>query len=206
MIMPIETLLSFIAACVAIAIVPGPSVTVIIANSLRHGTGSGLLTVAGTQVGLLLMLAALAAGLATIIDHMGMMFDWIRWLGAAYLIWLGIKLWRADGAMEATASGSSAKHGLFWQGLLVVWSNPKALLFFGAFIPQFIDPMQDPLMQTLMLGSIFVVTATMLDSSYAFAAGHAGRWLGGNRVRYLERISGSFLIGGGLWLAFSRRT
>ncbi len=204
MILPIETLLAFTIACIAIVIVPGPSVTVIIANSLRHGTRAGLANIAGTQFGLLVMLVVLAEGLSTIIDHMGAIFEWVRWLGAAYLIWLGIKLWRSDGTLEVAASGSPGDKNFFWQGLLVIWSNPKALLFFGAFIPQFLDPAQDPITQTWLLGAMFMITATILDSGYAFAAGQAGHWLGGNKIRYLERISGSFLIGGGLWLAFSR--
>jgi threonine/homoserine/homoserine lactone efflux protein len=152
-----------------------------------------------------MMLAVLAAGLSTIIDHMGWVFDWVRLLGAAYLIWLGVKLWRSDGNLNASAAGSPSRNNFFWQGLLVIWSNPKALLFFGAFIPQFIDPSGDALMQTLLLGSIFMITATVLDSGYALAAGRAGQWLTGHKVRYLERISGSFLIGGGLWLALSRK-
>lgn len=203
--LPIDILLPFIAACVAIVIVPGPSVTVIIANSFRHGTRAGLLNVAGTQIGLLIMLAVLAAGLSTIIDHMGWVFDWVRLLGAAYLIWLGVKLWRSDGKLAAANAGNASHKNFFWQGLLVIWSNPKALLFFGAFIPQFIDPANDALIQTLLLGAIFMITATVLDSGYALAAGRAGQWMTGTRIRYLERISGSFLIGGGLWLAFSRR-
>ncbi len=203
--LPIETLLTFIAACIAIVIVPGPNVTVIIANSLRHGTKAGLLSVAGTQAGLLVMTVVLAAGLSTIIDHLGVVFDWVRLLGAAYLIWLGIKLWRSDGKLGTAQTNSPSRKNFFWQGLLVIWSNPKALLFFGAFIPQFIDPTGDALGQTLFLGSVFMITATVLDSGYAFAAGRAGNWLTGNKLRYLERISGSFLIGGGLWLAFSRR-
>ena len=203
--LPNDMLLPFIAACIAIVIVPGPSITVIIANSLRHGTRAGLLNVAGTQAGLVVMLAVLAAGLATIIDHLGWVFDWVRLLGAAYLIWLGIKLWRSDGALAASDETTPRRSNFFWQGLLVIWSNPKALLFFGAFIPQFIDPKGDALSQTLMLGLIFMVTATIIDTGYAFAAGRAGSWLTGQKVRLLERISGSFLIGGGLWLAFSRK-
>lgn len=203
--LPIDILLPFTAACIAIAIVPGPSVTVIIANSLRHGTRAGLLSVAGTQIGLAMMLAVLAAGLSTIIEHMGWIFDWLRLFGAAYLVWLGIKLWRSDGKLSA-ASSSSGHKNLFWQGLLVVLSNPKVLLFFGAFIPQFIDPAGDAVFQTLLLGGIFMITATVLDSCYAFAAGQAGRWMTGTKVRLLECISGSFLIGGGLWLAFSRKS
>jgi threonine/homoserine/homoserine lactone efflux protein len=203
---PIETLLTFTAACIAIVIVPGPSVTVIIANSLRHGARAGLLNVAGTQIGLAMMIAVLALGLATIVDHLGAVFDIVRLLGAAYLIWLGVRLWRSDGDLATGAAARPVRTNFFWQGLLVIWSNPKALLFFGAFIPQFIDAKGDTLLQTLVLGSIFMVTATILDSGYAFAAGRAGRWFTKSKVRWLERISGGFLIGGGLWLVLSRRT
>ncbi|MGH1479553.1 MAG: LysE family translocator [Geminicoccales bacterium] len=203
--MAIDILLPFTAASIAIAIVPGPSVTLIIANSLRHGTRAGLLSVAGTQIGLAMMLAVLAAGLSTIIEHMGWIFDWLRLFGAAYLIWLGIKLWRSDGKLGSTDDSAPSHKNFFWEGLLVVWSNPKALLFFGAFIPQFVNPTGDAVFQTLLLGGIFMITATVLDSGYALAAGQAGRWMTGTKVRLLERISGSFLIGGGLWLAFNRK-
>ncbi|MDH3663798.1 MAG: LysE family translocator [Alphaproteobacteria bacterium] len=211
--MPIDLLLAYTAACVAVVIVPGPSVTLIIANSLRHGTRAGLWTDGGTQAGLATMLVVLAAGLSTIVNHMGWIFDWLRLVGAAYLIWLGIKLWRGGGgaatsgtlAAEPGGNGGGSGSRFFWQGFLVLWSNPKALLFFGAFIPQFIDPQGSALAQTLLLGLIFIVVAAILDSGWALAAGRAGRWLTGSRMRVMERISGSFLIGGGLWLALSRR-
>jgi threonine/homoserine/homoserine lactone efflux protein len=91
------------------------------------------------------------------------------------------------------------------QGFIVIWSNPKALLFFGAFIPQFIDPAQGAAWQTVVLGLVFMAVATVFDSVYAFAAGGAGGWLSRERIKLTERISGTFLIGGGLWLAFARR-
>ncbi len=199
------TYLTFVAACIAIVIVPGPSVTVIIANSLRHGTHAGLLNVAGTQAGLAIMLAVLAAGLTTVVAFMGVAFEWIRVLGAAYLIWLGIQLWRSRGKLGDSSEAPKPRGGFFWQGLLVVLSNPKALVFFGAFIPQFIDPAGSAFWQTLFLGATFMVVATILDSAYAFASGGAGTWLTGRNVRIVERISGSCLIGGGVWLAFSRQ-
>lgn len=213
MILPIDVLVAYTIACIAVVIVPGPSVTVIIANSLRHGTRAGLWTDVGTQAGLATMLVVLAAGLSTIVNHMGWIFDWLRLIGAAYLIWLGIKLWRSGTADLTTSStltsGPGRSNGgarFFWQGFLVLWSNPKALLFFGAFIPQFIDPAGSALSQTLLLGTIFIVVALVLDSCYALAAGRAGRLFTGTRLRLLERISGTFLIAGGLWLAISRRS
>lgn len=199
------TYLAYVAACAAIVVVPGPNVTVIIANSLRHGTQAGLMSVAGTQAGLAVMLVVLAAGLSTIVNQLGTVFEWVRLLGAAYLIWLGIKLWRSDGKLGVAEDGALPKRNLFWHGFIVLLSNPKVFLFFGAFIPQFIDPAGDPLAQTLVLGATFMVVATVLDSGYALAAGRAGGLLSRGNVRLLERVSGSCLIGGGIWLALTKR-
>lgn len=216
----LTTYLAYVLACIAVVIVPGPTVTVIIANSLRHGTRAGLANVAGTQVGLALMLGLLAVGLATVVAHLSVVFEIVKWLGAAYLIYLGVQMWRADGTLgdvathdvaDGSGPGSSETHPrgvapqFFWQGVLVILSNPKALVFFGAFIPQFIDPTGNTIAQTLILGATFMVVATFLDGLYAVAAGRAGGWLTRGRVRLVEQISGTCLIGGGIWLALTRR-
>ncbi|WP_163266702.1 LysE family translocator [Chelativorans alearense] len=197
-------LISYIVACFIIVIVPGPSVTVIIANSLRHGARAGLLNVLGTQVGLVLMIGVLAFGLAAIVGAMGSIFEVLRLIGAAYLIWLGIRMWRSDGSLGG-ADTVPVGRSFVLQGFIVIWSNPKALLFFGAFIPQFVNPAGNPVWQTMLLGAIFMAVATVSDSLYAFAASGAGARLTRARVKLVERISGTCLIGGGLWLALSRR-
>jgi len=194
---------AFLLASFVVVIVPGPTVTVIIANSLRDGPKAGLLNVAGTQAGLLMMLAIVAFGLDFIVERMAVIFDWIRIAGAAYLIWLGVKLIRSDGKVMGNSTAPQTSY--FVQGLLVVWSNPKALLFYGAFIPQFINPAGDALQQTLILGIVFMLVATIFDGSYAVLAGKAGSWLSQNNVRKIEKVSGSFLIFGGLWLALAKR-
>ena len=201
--MPPELYLAYVLACIVVVIIPGPTVTVIVANSLRYGPRAGLLNVAGTQVGLAIMLAVLAAGLHVIVENLGHVFEWVRLVGAAYLIWLGIKLWRSDGnlgAVQRVRPGGS----FLLQGLLVVLANPKALLFFGAFIPQFLDPAGDPLRQTILLGLTFMAVATMLDGAYAVLSGGAGRMLARRNVRRIEIASGSLLVGGGIWLALRR--
>lgn len=198
-------LLSFVLASFLIVIVPGPTVTVIVANSMKHGARAGLLNVLGTQIGLVSMIAVLAFGLSTLVAGMGSLFELIRLLGAAYLIWLGIKLWRSNGDMGMAGPGRRPMGSFVLQGFIVIWSNPKALLFFGAFLPQFIDPAGSLAMQTFFYGFIFMAVATIFDSVYAFAAGGAGSWLSRERIRLTERVAGSFLIGGGLWLAFARR-
>ncbi|MEL6746889.1 MAG: LysE family translocator [Pseudomonadota bacterium] len=199
----LTTLLAYTVACAAIVIVPGPTVTVIIANALRHGAGAGLMNVAGTQVGLLVLIGALALGLGFVAEQMAWLFEIVRWLGAAYLIWLGIQMWRSRGEL-GEASAAPSRSGLFWQGFLVILSNPKALVFFGAFIPQFVDPAANVMAQTILFGLIFMAVATVLDSLYALAAGSAGGALTQSRVRLVEKASGSFLIAGGVWLALSR--
>ncbi len=202
--MTIEVYLAYIAACIFIVIVPGPSVTVIIANSLAYGTRAGLMNVAGTQVGLLLMIGVLIIGLASIMETMSWWFDWLRLAGAAYLIWLGYKLIRSSGGLEAAVASSPPRGGFFWQGFAVILANPKALLFFGAFIPQFVDPNGAYVWQIVFLSATFMVVATVFDSLYAILCGGAGALLTRQRVKLVSRMSGLFLIGGGVWLAFTR--
>lgn len=198
-------LLPFALACFVIVIVPGPSVTVIIANSMRHGTRAGLLNVLGTQIGVATMIAVLALGLSAVVALMGSLFDVLRLIGAAYLVWLGVKMWLSGGRLGTSEATAKPGGSFVLQGFIVIWSNPKALLFFGAFLPQFIDPAGNPVTQTALLGFIFMAVAAVFDSLYAFAAGGTGAWLSRERVRLVERISGTFLIGGGLWLALIRR-
>lgn len=202
------TLVTFTLACIAIVIVPGPSVTVIIANSLRQGSRAGLMNVAGTQFGLLIMLVILALGLQTIVAAIGHVFVYLKLLGAAYLIYLGVQLWKSDGKLadpKAMNAKTRSMKGYFWQGFFVIWANPKALLFFGAFIPQFVNPTGNAVLQTMVLGGIFMIVATILDTLYALASGKTGTLLSQTNVRLIERFSGTALIGGGIWLALSKR-
>ncbi len=203
--MTAEALTAFAIATVIVVIVPGPNVTVIVANSLRSGLKAGMACVLGTQLGVLIILSVLAAGLHVLLEYLSVVFDYIRIIGAMYLVWLGLKLLRSDGALLNAGAQSGSMRACFWQGCMVLLANPKAHLFFGAFIPQFIDPTGNVLSQTLVLGGTFMVVASLLDSSYALAAGHAGRLMSRSRVRMVERISGLCMIGGGVWLALSRR-
>src|SRR5215203_5012723 len=141
--MSVELYIAYVLACLVITVIPGPTVTLIVANSLTHGARAGLLNVLGTQFGLGLMMLILAVGLSSIIATMGYWFDWLRLAGAAYLIWLGWKLLRSSGSLETPGSLPPPRGGFVLQGFLVLMGNPKALLWFGAFIPQFIDPKGD---------------------------------------------------------------
>ena len=107
--------------------------------------------------------------------------------------------------MGAVKDVPRAHGSYFWQGFVVILSNPKALFFFGAFIPQFVNPAGNAIAQTILLGATFMVVATLLDGAYAVLAGGAGKWLNHTRVRTLEIGSGVCLIVGGIWLALARR-
>lgn len=203
--MSAQLYVAYVAACFAIVIVPGPTVSLIIANSLRHGVSAGLLNVAGTQLGLALMIAILCVGLTPIIATMGVWFDWVRLAGAAYLEWLGWKLLRGTAALERSQSAPAPpRSGFFVQGLLVILSNPKALLFFGAFIPQFIDPSGHAASQIVLLGATFMAVATLCDGAYAVLIGKLGLALSGRGIRRLSWVSGGIMMGGGIWLALAR--
>lgn len=204
--MPLELYLSYVLAGIAIVIVPGPTVTLVVANSLNHGVRAGLLNIGGTQLGLAIMTGVVMLGLATIIETMGVWFDWLRLAGAAYLVWLGWKLLRSRGGLGEAGAVPKPRGGFFWQGFLVILSNPKALLLFGAFIPQFVDPKGDYVWQVALLGATFMAIATIFDGAYAILAGRAGRMLTQRRVRLVSRASGAILIGGGIWLALARRS
>lgn len=202
--MTLEIYLAYIAACFLIAVVPGPTVTVIIGNSLAHGTRAGLLNAAGTQLGLGLMMAILVVGLSSVIAAMGWLFDWLRWAGAAYLVWIGWKLLRSPEVLHGETANPVPRGGFLLQGFLVLMANPKALLWFGAFIPQFVDPKGNYVAQIITLGVTAMAIALVTDGGYAVLTGRAGRLLSRKRVRLVSRLSGTCLIGGGIWLALTR--
>jgi len=160
--------------------------------------------VAGAQLGLAAMLGVLLVGLASVIAAMGAWFDWLRFAGAVYLVWIGWKLLRASGNVAELVSPAPPRGGFFLQGCLVALSNPKMLLFFGAFIPQFVDPNGAYVGQVILLGVTAMVTAAVFDGSYAVLTGRAGALLSRRRVRFVSRLGGVCLVGGGVWLALAR--
>jgi homoserine/homoserine lactone efflux protein len=202
--MSLELYVAYVLTCAVIALIPGPTVTVIVANSLRYGARAGLLNVAGTQLGLALMMLILVVGLSSVIAAMGWLFDWLRWAGAAYLVWLGYKLLRSPDVVLDKNSESSPRGGFLLQGFLVMMANPKALLWFGAFIPQFVNPNGNYLAQIVGLSLTAMAVALVSDGAYAVLTGRAGAFLSKKRIRLVSRLSGGFLIGGGIWLALTR--
>jgi threonine/homoserine/homoserine lactone efflux protein len=203
--MSLELYSAYLLATLLIVLVPGPSVTLIIANGLTHGTRAGLLNVAGTQAGLVVMIAVVGFGLSAAVATMGQWFEWLRLAGAAYLIWIGWKMLRSSAkGGDGMGRVEKPRGGFFLQGLVVALSNPKTLVFFGAFFPQFIDPTRPYGFQIAIMGLTALVVAAVSDSAYAVAAARTGRTVSQAGIRLMSRISGGFLIGGGIWLAVSR--
>lgn len=206
--MSTQVLLAFIAACVLLALTPGPNMALMIANTLRHGLRGGLVTLAGTTTGLALLVAAAAAGMSSIMVFMSTWFDVVRWAGAVYLVYLGARqLWQLRGRDSRTAlEAPPVKRGSwYFQGLLVSLSNPKVILFLGAFLPQFVDISADPVGQLTVLAVLFVMVLAAVDIATTFAIARARATFSAARLRLLDGAAGIFLLLGGLALAVMRR-
>jgi threonine/homoserine/homoserine lactone efflux protein len=188
-------------------LIPGPNVTLLVANSLAHGPRRALVTLAGTSSAIALQLVVVALGMTSLILALATWFEWLRWAGVAYLIWLGIQQWRAAPLALDDIEGRAVRPGtLFWQGILVSATNPKTLLFYAAFFPQFIDPASPPGAQLALLCATFLALATALDGAYALLAGRLRPWLRTHRrARLRNRLTGACLIAAALGLALARR-
>lgn len=198
-------ILPYVAACILFSIVPGPSVTVVIANSLAGGARAGLLTILGTELSMLSMVVIVAFGLEAVMALVSEAFTIIKLAGAAYLIWIGWKMFTASGKLDLEVASEKPASRYILNGALVNWSNPKTLLFLGAFLPQFVDPNRPAFAQTIVLGLIVMAVATASDCVYAVIAGRARTVLTAARVRAMSRVSGAILMAGGVWLALQKR-
>ena len=197
--------LAYILACIVLIVIPGPNVALIVANSVAHGARFGLLSVAGTSSAVVVQLSLTVLGATAVLNVLVASFDWLRWLGVIYLVWLGVAAWRAP-AVDLARVGPQARSArlIFARGLLVGLTNPKTLLFYGAFLPQFITPGPTASDQLLLLAVTFLVVAVVLDSAWALLAGRLrGLLLAHARLR--NRLTGGLLVGAGLGLALARR-
>lgn len=202
----LPALLTFALATAVAGIVPGPTVAVVVAASMRHGTRAGVLTALGAEIAVVTMLGVVAFGLEAVMAFMGWAFEWIKLAGAVYLVYIGWRLFTAKSVLPvAGETGGQARNRFVLQGFLVVWSNPKTLLFLGAFLPHFVEPGAPTLPQVLVLGAITICLATANDFGYALLAGGLRATLTEARSRLVARISGLLLMAGGVWLALSRR-
>ncbi len=203
--MSFELYLAFIGAVAVLMLIPGPNVALIVANSLAHGARYGLLTVAGTSTAVVIHLILTVAGMTTFLSLLAEWFETLRWIGVVYLVWLGIKAWRAP-ATDLSNPSAEARlpRKIFLHALLVGLTNPKTLLFYGAFFPQFIDPAGDTRSQLILLAVTFLAVAIVFDGSWPLLASRLRGTLGMS-TRLRNRLTGGFLIGASLGLALARR-
>jgi len=195
---------AFVLISFVLVVTPGPIVTLIISTGATRGMRAALTTVGGTTLGNVVLLTAIGFGLTWVVGHAIILFEILRWGGAAYLIWLGVQAWRHAGSEQAAAPPAGHVH--FIRGALVAVSNPKTIAFFTAFLPQFIDRSLPAAPQLAAMCCVTVLLAVLTDTSWAVASGFGRTWfMRRARAKLLGRLSGSVLIGGGIWLSLARR-
>jgi len=195
---------AFLLITFVLVITPGPIVTLVIATGATRGVRPALATVVGTTLGNALLLTAIALGLSWVLANALILFDVMRWAGAAYLIYLGVQAWR--GAAKAADPLPIADHVHFARGLAVALTNPKTIIFFTAFLPQFVDPSLSTGRQLAVMCVVTTLMAGTTDTAWAIASGLGRAWfMKPQRAKLLARLSGTVLIGGGIWLSLARR-
>jgi threonine/homoserine/homoserine lactone efflux protein len=201
------TLAVFCAATLALLVVPGPAVLYVVTQSVDHGRRAGLVSVLGVSAGGLVHVAAAALGLSSLLLSSAIAFEVVKYAGAAYLIFLGVRRLLGTGEDAEAARFDRSSRDLFRRGVLVQILNPKTAVFFFAFLPQFVDADGAPVaLQLLFLGGLFLVLALISDGAYAVAAGTlADRLRGSGAFKGTQRwVSGTVLVGLGALAARSR--
>jgi homoserine/homoserine lactone efflux protein len=195
---------AFLVITLILFLTPGPIVTLVVTTGARSGSRAALLTVAGATTGNAVLVSSIAFGLSWILQTSSEIFDYVRWVGAAYLVWLGIQAWRHAGAAIDTVPPRGHVHA--WRGFIVAITNPKTIAFFTAFLPQFIDPTLPLERQLLTMCAVSVVMGGVLDSGWGVAAALGRAWfMRPHHNKLLARVSGAVLVGGGVWLSLIRR-
>jgi homoserine/homoserine lactone efflux protein len=206
--MTIETWLAFAAATTVLLVIPGPTILLVISYALGRGMRSALPIAVGVALGDFTAMTLSMLGLGALLATSSLLFTTLKWVGAAYLIWLGIQLWRAGGSLEATPRSDAAPAlRMLGHAWLVTALNPKSLTFFVAFLPQFIDQGGDFWMQMLIFETTFVVLAFANAIGYGLVASRARALVSSARaIGIFNRLGGSLLIGAGLAAAGMRGT
>jgi threonine/homoserine/homoserine lactone efflux protein len=193
----LSTLLVFVAASLALLLTPGPAVLFVVARSIEQGKMAGIISTLGISVGTLFHVAAASFGVSAILTTSAQAFNILKFVGAAYLIFLGIRTLLSKDSTEETLPKRRRLSRIFLQGIIVNVTNPKTALFFFAFLPQFVDVARgDVVMQVLFLGTLFTFLGMMSDSVYALIAGSAADWLKSHSgfLKIRRYLSGSIYL------------
>ena len=198
-----DFILPLILATTVLVAIPGPNVALIVANTLRRGFRFGTVTVLGTTAGIAVQLSIVLVGLSVVLEVAAAAMAWIKWLGVAYLIYLGIQSWRRDSTDLAEVSPSAQPAGfLFWQGLILATINPKTLLFNAAFLPQFLDSGSGR-NELLLAAGVYLTVLLLGDLLWAAFAGVA-RPVISRFATIRDRITGCIFVGSGVGLGLAR--
>ena len=204
-----ETWLAFAVAASVIILIPGPTVMMLVGYGLARGRGIALFTMPGVALGNLLAITLAFTGVGALLATSALLFTIVKWVGAAYLIWLGIGLWRA----KPEAPGKRQPHHrqkpkrIFFHAFAITALNPKSIAFFMAFLPQFMSSDAALLPQYLILTLTWVAVSAIFDSIYALAAGTARETIQQPSIaKAVNRLGGSVMIGAGIAMAAMRRS
>ena len=206
--MSLEVYLAYLAAVVIILILPGPTIMLVTGYALNLGRGKALRAVPGVVLGDFTAMTCSFLGLGAFLSVSATAFTIFKFCGALYLIYLGVRMWRAgDGALSEAGQGRTSGWSIFGHAYVVTALNPKSIAFFCAFMPQFINPAQDIHGQLMLMGTTFLVLAGVNAWCYAcLAGGVRAAFLRPAFRRCMQRVSGSLLIGAGLLTAAARRS
>ncbi len=174
--MSLTVWLGFLLAAILIAVSPGPGAVISISTGMRHGYWAALTAILGLQTALVMQLLVVALGMGALLATSALAFVVLKLAGAAYLVWLGVQKWRSPVMALDRDAPQLESGGLYLQGILVNLTNPKAIVFIAALVPQFVDPTRELLPQYVAIGLTLCLTDTLVMSGYALAGARLGRW------------------------------
>lgn len=209
--MSLQTWLLYVAAVFVLTITPGPSVLMCVTNSVKYGVRRAAASALGSITSGCIIIAVVGIGFGAVLAASEKFFQVVKWIGVAYLIYIGIKSFLSkDSSFEVSgdsATGTKSLRDLYLNGFLIGITNPKGLLFFSAFLPQFVNPQAPQLPQFLILGATFVFFETMWLMTYASFAARVAPWLRApGRAKVFNRVTGITFVGAGALLATVKRT
>lgn len=207
--MNIESYIPFVLATTLILVIPGPTIILVISQAVAHGRKSVVPLVVGVLLGDFIAMTCSLLGLGVILSTSAALFSIFKWIGALYLLYLGVQLWKSSPEKDtarSSAKKASAK-SLFQSSFIVTALNPKSIAFFVAFLPQFIDPSQPTISQLTLLGGTFLILAVLNAALYAMFAGQLRQHIKKDRVRkWFNRCGSCALIGAGIITACLKRS
>ncbi|WP_422377430.1 LysE family translocator [Roseibium sp.] len=206
--MTLELYLAYVVATLVVLAIPGPTIMLVVSYALTQGRKSAFASVMGVGLGDATAAAGSLMGLGAILATSATAFAILKWVGAGYLIWLGIKMWRSrPKALGPHQVADVSARKIFWHAYVVTALNPKGIIFFMAFLPQFIAPQAAVVPQLFLLGTTFVILGILNAAVYAFAAAALGQKLRSpSLLRLINKVGGTFLISAAAMTATLQKT